>query len=262
MTDPKRPHGPLETWGAELRFRREAAGLTQLELAETMNYSDSYVSAIEQGKKIPTPAFARAGDKALKTGGALVRLLPILDGARFPEWFRPWPPIEAKAEILRTFQLGAVYSLLQTEQYARAQLGGDEDAVAARLERQHILYRTNPEPPMVRIVLDELVLHRKVGSPKIMRDQLLHIVASASPRRSIQVVPNGVHPGILGSFVLATTADGREVAYVETAARGQIMSGREDLAAVRDIWEEIRTCALPQQQSLELISRLADELWS
>ena len=100
---------------------------------------------------------------------------------------------------------------LQTTDYARALfLGGllnpSEDAidqpVAARLARQSIFDR--PDPPNLWIVLDEVVLHRLIGTPKTMYDQLLQ-VADMSMRSYIcvQVVPasTGAHAGLAG-FVL------------------------------------------------------------
>ena len=70
--------------------------------------------------------------------------------------------------------------------------GLDEDAaaehVAVRLGRQAILER--PKPPHVVVVLDEPVLHRLIGSPQVMADQLTHIAEmSERPYVSVQVIP-------------------------------------------------------------------------
>jgi Domain of unknown function (DUF5753) len=56
--------------------------------------------------------------------------------------------------------------------------------------------------------------------------------------------------------------DGGEVAYVETAVRGIVTSSREDITRLEDVWETIRTYALSQQESLELIRRTAEEKWT
>ena len=45
--------------------------------------------------------------------------------------------------------------------------------MAARLARQSIFDR--PDPPNLWIVLDEIVLHRLIGTPKTMYDQLLQV---------------------------------------------------------------------------------------
>lgn len=150
--------------------------------------------------------------------------------------------------------------LLQTEEYARTILDGDETAVTARMERQRIL--AGDSPPTLRCVLDETVLHRGFGDVKVMHDQLEHLVNSVSPRLTVQVVPSGLsYPGLLGHFTIATV-DGSEVAYVETAIRGLVTSSRDEIAGVTDIWESIRTCAVSQRESIEFIRRTADERWT
>jgi hypothetical protein len=166
-----------------------------------------------------------------------------------------------RAIRLRTYQLSVVYGLLQTESYARALLSGDEQAVAARLGRQAILHREDPAPPKLHCVLDEAVLHRQIGDVATMREQLAHLVASIGPRLSVQVAPTGaVHLGLKSSFTIADV-DARQVAYVETAVRSLTLSTPEDLAEATDAWESVRTAALSQQESLELIKKAA-ERWT
>ena len=96
-----------------------------------------------------------------------------------------------------------VPGIFQTEAYARAILGADpdsgedlDDLVYGRLERQQILSR--PKPPTVTVILDEAVLHRCIGSPKVMHDQLLHLAdVSERLRIYIHVIPAeiGTHAG-------------------------------------------------------------------
>jgi hypothetical protein len=95
-----------------------------------------------------------------------------------------------------------------------------------------------------------------------MRDQLSHLVDVASERVSVHVIPAGPHRGISGSFVLATLADRSEVAYVETAARGVTTGEPQDLTTLTEKSESIRSRALPVDQSLELITRTAEERWT
>jgi Domain of unknown function (DUF5753) len=153
--------------------------------------------------------------------------------------------------------------LLQTEDYARTLLYGKESDVQVRMSRQGILTRTETPPPLLIYVLSEIVLRHEIGGPKVMHDQLLQLAASASERVRIHVVPNGVvHPGVRGSFVLATLADRSEVAYVETGARAMTLGESEDLQALSENFEMIRSHALPVGQSIELILRTAEEIWT
>jgi len=52
----------------ELRRARTAAGLSQEQLAEEINYSQSLVSKVESGERSPSKEFARHCDDVLKTG--------------------------------------------------------------------------------------------------------------------------------------------------------------------------------------------------
>ncbi len=133
----------------------------------------------------------------------------------------------------------------------------------ARIERQAILQRENPAPPTLRCVLDESVLLRPVGSAEVMRAQLEKLVKDTENSRvSVQIVPMGVHPGLQGGFVLATTPTGAAVGYLETAARGQVTTHPDDLDVLNEVYEEIRTEALSRTDSLALIRRTVERRWT
>jgi DNA-binding XRE family transcriptional regulator len=256
-------HTPQAIWGRELRHYRQAAGLTQAQLAQKIHFSESLISGIETGQLPASPEFSQACDTTLSTGGALHRLLDWRRGQVFPAWFGKWRDKEQVATTLRTYEPLVVPGLLQTETYARALLGDSGEAVSARLERQAILARDDPKPPRLRAVIDESVLHRRVGSPETMRDQLDHLVRVASPAVSVQIVPEGcVRAGLLAGFAIATMEGGSEVAYFETAIRGFTSSDQDDVAAALELFEAIRIDALPLGMSVELIQRTAEERWT
>jgi predicted alternative tryptophan synthase beta-subunit len=101
--------------------------------------------------------------------------------------------------------------------------GGDQDdldaQVAARLARQVVLERAK-----LWSVLDEGVLHRAVGGSKVMRIQLCRLAELAEhPKITIQVIPGiDAHAGLLGGFVIADLDGNPPMAYLETAAEGQV----------------------------------------
>ncbi|MFF3754708.1 ATP-binding protein [Streptomyces sp. NPDC002018] len=64
------------SFGAELRRMRQAAGMSLGRLAAAANYSKSQLSKVENGVARPHHDLARACDLALGTGDALRRLLP------------------------------------------------------------------------------------------------------------------------------------------------------------------------------------------
>jgi transcriptional regulator with XRE-family HTH domain len=254
---------PQAIWGRELRHYRKAAGLTQTRLAELVYCSESLISGIETGQVPATPEFAKAADKALNTGGALFRTLDWRKAApAYPSWFIDWLPAEEKAALLRAFEIDLVYGLLQTPDYACAVLGGAETAVEARMSRQSILTRENPQPPMLHCVLDEGALRREVGGTEVMYQQLCHLAdLGTRDNISIQIAPARFHRGVRGPFVLATLTDGTDAAHTESALGGAVTTRAEDLATVVASWESIRSESLPASMSRDLIVRTAEELW-
>lgn len=69
-------------FGAELRRLRERANLSQARLGTMIRFSADLVRRVETADRFPSREFAEACDKALATGGALMRLLPLLDKNR------------------------------------------------------------------------------------------------------------------------------------------------------------------------------------
>ena len=254
---------PQAIWGRELRHYRKAADLTQGQLAERIHFSESLISGVEDSvSSRPARSSPKHANKILSTDGALHRLLDWRKGQALPSWFGKWRDKEQDAITLRTYEPMVMPGLLQTEAYAHALLG-DDAATAARLERQAILTREDPPPPILRCVIDELALHRLVGSPEIVREQLEHLVAVANSQVSVQVVPRGcVRTGILAGFAIATLEGGIEVAYLDTAIRGLTTSDQDDVTAAVAQFEAIRIEALPLSMSIDLIKRTAEERWT
>jgi transcriptional regulator with XRE-family HTH domain len=256
-----RPPSPtLLTLGRLVRTHRDAAGLLQRELATKLGYSESWLSNLETGQLRPRRDQVIAVEQALNLpAGALMTVYDQLDSESLPIWFRPWLEEEARASVLRSVELSLIPGLLQTEEYVRALMRGDEKAVEARMERQKIF--DGDDPPRMHFVIDEAVLHRERGGPEVMRAQLEHLVKMVSHRVTIQIIRSKDNPFSAGAFTIATV-DGSEVAYVETAVRGIVTSAREDIETLSENWETIRAFALPQRESIEFIQKVAEERWT
>jgi transcriptional regulator with XRE-family HTH domain len=264
---------PEGVFGAELRFYRTQAGLSQAELATLVNISHDVISKIETGERAPAKAFPERLDAVpeLDTRAALARLWNRLSkSARhraYPGWFDRWPEAEARATALRWYEPLLVPGLLQTGQYARAVLRtriGDTDEeidemVAARLERQAVLEKD--KPPTLWVVLDEGVLRRAVGGTCVMREQLDRLAdAARRPNVVIQVIPasTGAHQGLNGgAFIVADLPDTASVAYQDTAVSGQIVESLDGIAALAVLWDTLKADVLSRAASLELIEEVA-----
>src|SRR4051812_36367794 len=95
------PYSPQAIWGRELRHHRAQAGLTQAELAERINFSESLISGAETGQIPASIPFAKACDRELDTGGALLRALDFKKARRFPSGFAEYLEVERKTSMIR-----------------------------------------------------------------------------------------------------------------------------------------------------------------
>ena len=130
--DADRAGTPAGVFGAELRFYRTRAGLSQKDLAARATVSHDVISKIETGERPPAEDFPPRLDAVpeLDTRGALTRLWDHLKKGhkqRLDGWFQQWADIEAQATVLRWYEPLVVPGLLQTEQYARAILSARPD---------------------------------------------------------------------------------------------------------------------------------------
>ncbi|MFD0887242.1 helix-turn-helix domain-containing protein [Streptosporangium algeriense] len=261
---------PLVILGAEMRQRRVRFGLTQDQVAEITQFSQSLVGFVERGERRPSRNFMERYDNAIRADGELVLLWERLTHATSPRWFRTWLDVEQQAQSLHTWQPLVMPGLLQTEEYARLVIRGEpgiteeqvDKAVAARMKRQEIFARATP--PLFRAILDEGVLYRPIGGKKVMRRQLARLVeAVESPRIGLQVVPMalGVTTGILGGFVIARLPGRADTVYIQSAAHGQVSDRPEDVELVHSRYDALRAEAQPQPVSIALI-REAEKLWT
>ena len=270
MNDPE--SNPAGFLGAELRRARMTAGYSSQEaLAAKLGYDRSVIAKAETGERPPSPEVAEALEAELFPAGPpgfvarLAMLARRADGP-IPSWFESWLEAERDAHMLRLWSPLLVPGLLQTADYARALFlatGLDEDVaqehVAVRLDRQAILER--PHPPHVVAVLDQAVLHRLIGSPQVMADQLLH-VAELSERTSVsvQVIPadTGANAGLSGAFDLASGDGGPEVVRME-AVEDVTVESRSLVRAAANIFVRVQADALPRAASRTLILEAAEQ---
>jgi transcriptional regulator with XRE-family HTH domain len=265
---------PLAFFGAELRRARSAAGLSQEQLGQRVGYSAAQVGKVETGERAPSQDFAKRCDQALPgADGLFVRIHALTqrwDGG-YPSWFAEWVEAERRAASLCCWEPMLVPGLVQTADYARALFeawrtadSADEldQLVRVRLERQSIFER--PDPPSLWVIVDEGVLRRRVGSEKIIHDQLIHLADMADrPKVTVQVVPAevGAHVGLLGAFAIASV-DAASTVYLEGPNQGQITETPSMVATVSATFDTLRAEALPRGPSRDLIRRVAEEQWT
>ena len=205
--------------GVELRLLREKAGLTGEEAAARMSWSGSKLSRIERGQVSSNSDDIRDLLELYGVTDPSIRQALILlaresrrrgwwhvYGDVIPERFDVYLGLEPEACTLRFYHGQLVPGLLQTREYALSLLEThavpvEPHEISRRLElrmrRQQILARE--DPPHVWAVLDEAVVHRVIGGPAVMADQLRHLIRmSELPHITVQVLPfgRGAHPGV------------------------------------------------------------------
>jgi Domain of unknown function (DUF5753) len=162
--------------------------------------------------------------------------------------------------------------LLQTEDYARALIGGgplelDRDEVdrlvEVRMTRQQVLARD--DRPQLWAILDEAVIRRAVGGGAVTAAQLEHLIeAGEQGRTTIQVVPYsvGAHPGQLGPFIILGFAEPAEpeVVYMETVGGNLYVDKPEEVRLYITAFDHLRAVALSPGDTRAMLRAAAGDL--
>ncbi|MET9394277.1 helix-turn-helix transcriptional regulator [Streptomyces sp. NPDC006624] len=256
------------TYGDWLRQRREAAGLTQQQLADMTVMTRSHIAHIEAGRRVPSKEDARRLDTALNTGDVLSSFLPTEDVA-VADYFESARQLEQQAVMIREFALSFVPGILQTEAYARAVLNtafprvSDEECdrrLVTRLERARIL--DDPVTPVVWVLLDEAVLRRAVGGPEVMAEQVMHMVRLAERGRvrvHVLTFELGFHPLMENMLSLMWFDDQPPVAYSEGLRMGRLHDSPSVVQELQGRYDLAMSDALPLKESMSLLRATAEE---
>lgn len=258
-------------FAAEMIAQRKQRGWTQEELAAKMFVSTSTVGNIESGYRAPTAAQAAAADEAFGTPGTFKRHERRMRGIPFSAGFRPFEPHEKQARLIKTFQHSLVPGLFQTPAYMEVVLEVNpettpeivKERIQGRVRRQEILLRGDPPPPRVHAILDEQVLHRNVGGPAVMAEQMRRLAGLARmPRIIIQVMPaDKPHAGLLGAFVVAETSQPPAIVYQDSTLDGQVIESTDMAEAIDVVFRVLQTEALARAASLTRIEE-AERQWT
>ncbi|MFE2104279.1 helix-turn-helix domain-containing protein [Kitasatospora sp. NPDC059463] len=263
---------PREAFGAQLRSSREARGWTQGQLAEETGYSDSYISAVETGRKSTSRKFVVRADLALGTGQTLELMWIGLKHKGFIEGFPEHAAQEARAAEIRIFEPNMIPGLFQTRAYASAleaaavERGSStpdqaNERVKFLVTRQRLLKR--PSPPQIHAVIDESGIRRSVGDHATMGAQLDHLVEMASrPHVVLQVSPFTLaeHAPFRSFVTLLSFSDRSVVGYTESAEQGYVVRTDETVRAWERAYDRLQADALTRAASLDLIRKARKEL--
>lgn len=279
MTEPGAAPRARALAGA-LRQAREAAKVSVREVARRLGIAHSVVSYWETSKRVPRLEDVASYLTAISvTGDEREAILALGRHAADQDWLTVGIPgisqqlagtmeCERAAAAITDWSPHIVTGLLQTSDYARAVIddgtlpaGEVEARVLVRMGRRDVIMRSNP----VRLTafLGEAALHEMIGGPRVMADQLRHLIKAAeSDTITIQVVRSsqGWHPGLEGQFVLYDFDGAPSIVLLAHHRTGAFVVEPDDVADYKTAVDKIHQLAMSPADSLTLITQTAHEL--
>ncbi|RKT51827.1 helix-turn-helix domain-containing protein [Saccharothrix australiensis] len=265
--------------GAELREARTRINLNADKLSKSLGWSASKVSRLEHGQRgadefdlgallgrLEVDAASRARIRRLIREQDLGYFLRAHAG-RVADSLTCLIIHERAAITMCKYEPMLIPGLLQTESYARTVLelnGHSPDVVAeqvpARMARQSVL--TGPNSPAAEFFIHETTLGARIGSNRIMQDQLMRLsFMSEWARIRPRVIPASVggHPAMSHSFNLMTfTPPVGPVAYVESDVATVFVEDPDAIRAYQRKRQVLAGLALDAEQSRSAFARWAD----
>lgn len=281
MTVPQGPTVRRRIVASELKRLRAKHDVKQQTAAADLELDQSALSRYEQAKSSMT---VHVAEKLFKyygvEGSQLESLLELVRGSRkrgwlkdftgrVPDWFEGLVALERDASQLYELAIHVLPGLLQTEAYARnVMLAGlktanVDEATQVRIKRAEIFEAQ--EAPEYWAVLCESSLQCMVGGPKVMKEQLQHLLDLAGRQNiTIQVLPNsaGAHPSMVNPFLLLrfSIAPHYGVAYMDYLT-GSIYRDEPDEVELYDrAFRHLIKNAITEKASKDLIGRIAKDL--
>ncbi|MGW7318600.1 helix-turn-helix domain-containing protein [Streptomyces sp. NPDC054854] len=261
-------------YGKELRWRREAAGLTLQQTVEGSFYGASYLSEIERAQRRMPEDLARHVDQVLKADGFFSRRCEDVRNARSIGHARYAERVldaEKVAETIEEWSPTALPGLLQTEAYVRALAAAERPLepreetdikVDARLTRAELFDGAHGVPEYW-VILHESLLRLPILPPLLMANQLDHVAALVRRKRIVpQIVPwnAGAHPFMAaGTVLILTFGDAPPLVYTESLHSGVTIDDPALVKRYRRSYDLLRAVALPPEASLAMIEAAAED---
>jgi transcriptional regulator with XRE-family HTH domain len=258
--------------GAELRRCRETAGMTQEQVSRRFEWHSAKVNRIETARVSVTPRDVRdlLNLYDVRDDDYRESLLKLARSSREKAWWAEYREVvrpdsfiamESEATSMRNWEPDVVPGLLQTEGYMRALFSvraeRDPDrAVTLRLTRQRRL--TGDDPIDLFAIIDESVIHRLIGGPHVMADQLRHLLQVAElPSVTLRILPYaaGQHPFLGLSMAVLEFRDAPElnVVYVESFDRQHYIREQAEVTRYCDVFERLARSCLDEGETVMMI---------
>jgi transcriptional regulator with XRE-family HTH domain len=263
--------------GTRMRQFRNGLGMTVEDVAEKLLCSASKISRMETGARRPSLRDVRdlCGLYGVDEPTA-AELMNLAREAREPGWWTQYDDLhlgsyiglEQNASSISSYTMYYFPALLQTEDYARAIIKAIapkmdpkvlQQRVEARLRRQELLEQN--DRPRYRVLMDEAVLHHRVGGPGVMAAQLDKVLElERDSRATVQIIPfdADAHVAQDSNFVLFDFDDPDlpPIVFVEGLIKHQYQERKADIDRYREAVDSLRDSALSPRESLALVGRI------
>jgi hypothetical protein len=287
MQRPRRqsPTSTARHLGALLVQAHKAAGYTQTGFAQAIPMAKRKLQMLETGESViserdldqllPMLGIPEAEHQAWHELAAEARQRgwwDTYDEVALPDDSKWFIGLEQGACRTRSFEPLVVHGLLQTPAYREIIMTATSSArepheriqvlIEISRRRQEALFADKPLE--LHAVLDEAALHRVVGTPQVMHDQLTHLATLADQHENItiQVIPYeaGPHPGLHGSFAVMDFGwpDDPGLVYVEAnGRRPTYMAHLADIWTYAGLFDQLTALALPPRESRHKLRDMA-----
>ncbi len=268
--------------GKRLRDLRNQHGLTVEDVAEKLLCSATKISRLETGTR--RPSFRDVRDLCGLYGldaPTSAEFMNLAREAREQVWWTqyddlkmdPYLGLEQAAAAITSYTMYYIPALLQTKEYTSTIIKAiapkmdpdiQQQRIAVRMRRQQRL--EDDDRPRYRVLLDEAVLHRRVGGPTIMAAQLDKVLeAEHRGKVTVQVVPFdvGAHAAQDSNFILFEFEENTNQApavFVEGLTGNQYLEKPADISRYREALELLRDSALSPRDSVQLVSEMRESL--
>jgi transcriptional regulator with XRE-family HTH domain len=270
-----------------LRRLRADAGMTIEQVAEKVDLSASTISRLETAQ-----ASARRGDvrellDIYKVTGTLRdELVQLAEASRRHPWWKQFKDLpnaaaaglEAEAAVIRHYAALVVPGLLQTRDYAsevlrvvRDERADDlERRLKLRMDRQDLLTRRT-SPPQYLVVLDEAVVRRAVGGPRIMHAQFERLLKVSALRNvTLRLLPFavGAHTGMDGGFTIFSyhkledrgVHEDPDVVFLENLEGDDYIEDARTTDRYKRNFQRLLDVSLDSARSIDFIAEIAAQL--
>ncbi|GID32173.1 hypothetical protein Abr02nite_71560 [Paractinoplanes brasiliensis] len=252
--------------------------MTIAEAAKAAEVDKAQVSRLETATRLPVVNTVKALCHAYSLdSGTTERLVGLARAGRRRGWWEDYKlepetktfvSFESAASVIEDFENSVLPGLLQIEEYAIEAIRPVRSdfsplrlsqLVDTRLTRQGILAGTSDKQATVlRAVIDEAVLLRRVGGPDIMRKQLDHLLMMSERNNvTLRVLPfeAGAHPAQDGPFTILNFSQEwmGNLVYVE-GPLGQVLVDRAGVVdGCRENFDTLMSISANDQESRKII---------